>query len=175
MTHHKRRSEMTTATMQDGLNVKENNLNNKRLSRLQGVILKILATVHPDGYSRTDLAHIVAGAYGNRSLVERPLDALGVFIGMNKDPETREIGKAFSLKRPRVLAPKFSVSFSRSIKGLLQQDLVKHEWTPRGYGVFITGKGLSRIQNKKVRVNAKFWDAFLASSNKGEREKHDGN
>ena len=34
-------------TMQDSLNVKKNNLNNKRLSRLQGVILKILAVTHP--------------------------------------------------------------------------------------------------------------------------------
>jgi hypothetical protein len=162
-------------TTRDSLNVKENNINNKRLSRLQGVILKILAADYPYGYSKRDLCRFAAAAYGNKSEIERPLAALGVFIEMNKDPETKEIADAFSLKHRYLIAPKFSVSFSRSIKGLLHQDLVKYEWTARGYGVFITSKGLSRIQNKKVRVNAKFWDAFLASLNKGERNKHDGN
>lgn len=154
----------------DSLNVKKNNLNNKRLSRLQGVILKILAANYPYGYSKRALCRFAAGAYGNKSEIERPLAALGVFIEISKDPETKEIADAFSLKHRYLIVPKFSVSFSRSIKGLLQQDLVRHEWTARGYAVFITDKGLSRIQNKKVKVNAKFWNEFLAAINKDKEE-----
>ena len=48
--------------IQDSPNVKKNNINNKRLSRLQGVILKILTAIYPNGYSRR-LSQLVARGY----------------------------------------------------------------------------------------------------------------
>lgn len=149
-------------TTQGSLNVNTNNINNKRLSRLQGVILKILARIHPNGYRKRDLCHIAAAVYGNKRVIERPLEALEIFIGMKNDPEIREIGKAFSLNQPQVLAPEFSVSFSRSIKSLSHQGLIT-----RWGDVFITDKGLARIQDRKVKVHAKNWDAFLAYLSRG--------
>jgi len=150
--------------LQESLNVKKNNLNNKRLSRLQGVILKILAAIHPNGFSKKGLCRFVAQAYANKSVMHRPFEAFAVHYGLLR--EERGIGKALSLKRAHILNPKFSVSYSRSFKSLRQQGLIRLELSTIGVGVFITQEGLAKIQNRKVKVNAKFWDAFQASLKK---------
>jgi len=152
--------------MQGSLNVKKNNLNNKRISRLQAVILKILAAIHPAGFSKKGLCRFAAQAYANKSVIHRPFEAFAVHYGLLR--EEREIGKAFSLKQSHVLNPKFSVSYSRSFKSLRQQGLIRLELSKNGVGVFITQEGLAKIQNRKVKVNAKFWDAFQASLTKEE-------
>lgn len=62
------------------------------------------------------------------------------------------------------LNPRFSVSYSRSIRNLLAQGLVEYmPATNNRWAIFITDKGLAKIQNRKVKVNAKFWDVFQAS------------
>lgn len=151
-------------TIHDSINVNKNNINNKRLSRLQGVILKILAAIHPGGLSKKGLCKFAAQAYANKSVIHRPFEAFAVHYGLLR--EEREIGKAFSLKQAHILNPKFSVSYSRSFNSLRQQGLIRLELSTIGVGVFITQEGLAKIQDRKVKVNAKFWDAFQASLKK---------
>ena len=147
-------------------NVNKNNINNKRLSRLQGVILKILAKIHPRGASKRGLSRIVAGAYGKENIKLNPMAAMGIFMGTNPDPEIREFGDSLRAVKPETIEPKFSVSYCRSIRSLLEQGLVSY-MPAYAYGqkdswaLFITEKGLVKIQNRKVKVNAKFWDEFL--------------
>ena len=170
--------------MQDKLIVKENNLNNKRLSRLQGVILKILSAAYPTGYDKRMLSRLTAEGYGKGSIITRTQKEARMVEAM---PEMREMLQEMRSLTPRGarreltwLNPKFSVSYSRSIRSLLNKGFVAYLSATRsdgkqGWAIFITEKGLALATKKKVKINAKFWDDFQASLNKGERGKHNGN
>lgn len=163
--------------MQGSLNVKKNNLNNKRLSRLQGVILKILSAAYPTGYDKRMLSRLTAEGYGKGSIITRTQKEARMVEAM---PEMREMLQEMRSLTPRGarreltwLNPKFSVSYSRSIRNLLGQRLVAYLPATRtdgkeGWAVFITEKGLAITTKKKVKINAKFWDAFQASLKKEE-------
>lgn len=154
--------------MVENLNVNKNNLNNKRLSRLQGVILKALATSYPAGYPKRILPRIVAHLYGKGSIItvaHNEAELKQRSIGLERTlTEIQRLLSSFK-GHDEWIAPKFSVSYSRSIRALLNQGLVTYiSTTSRGvWALFITDKGLAKIQNRKVKVNAKFWDAFQAS------------
>lgn len=153
------------------LNVKENNINNKRLSRLQGVTLKILSVVYPHGYAKRQLARIVADGYGAGSILTagiqgrtpiREEDSPGEIVA-----KCRDMMKAVNATvggRDGWVSPKFSVAYSRSIRSLLNQGLVTYQGAPLNgkaiWAVFITEKGIELAKGRKVKINAKFWDAF---------------
>ena len=161
--------------IQESLNVKENNLNNKRLSRLQGVILKILTAVYPGGYSKRALSQLVARGYGKGSVIssddmlkkqlddatQRVQDDSNMLLGIEKLRSAHKKLVAIPLGHARdgYLAPKFSVSYSRSIRNLLEQGLIGCNY--RGI-LFATEKGCELAASKKVKVDARFWDAFQA-------------
>lgn len=191
---------MTTKieAMQSSPNVKKNNLNNKRLSRLQGVILKILSAAYPIGYDKRMLSRLAAEGYGKGSVItrddkyqkqlselarmkqeekENPL--LSGILPMVEELEStgkivREMmRKPLPGRRDAWLTPKFSVSYFRSIRNLLGQGLVAYLPATRtdgkeGWAVFITEKGLAMAAKKKVKMNAKFWDVFNQSLRKKE-------
>lgn len=183
--------------MQASLNVKKNNLNNKRLSRLQGVILKILSAAYPTGYDKRMLSRLTAEGYGRGSVItrddkyqkqlaelarmkekEKESPLLSGILPMLEELEStgktvREMMRKPLLgRRDAWLNPKFSVSYSRSIRSLLSKGFVAYLPATRrdgkdGWAIFITEKGLAMAAKRKVKINAKFWEAF----NKSLREK----
>jgi len=150
------------------LNVKENNINNKRLSRLQAIILKVLAYIEAaggyGGYKRP-LSRIVAGLYGNGSLIcaegrqiehiketDHPftiIDKLKTGVAIVQGQVT---GKTW-------ISPKFSVSFSRALRAVCHKGLVQ---TYIDEPILtITEKGKVEIKDRKVKVNAEYWEVFI--------------
>mgnify|MGYP001028236035 CR=1 FL=1 len=122
---------MPTVRSRNNLNVKKNNLNNKRLSRLQGVILKALATNHPHGVGKRGLSMLVAHLYGNSSVItweDRHRKRLAELAGMKQQEiekpslggtvpiieELESVGKIIGKLnlggKHEWLSPKFSVS-----------------------------------------------------------------
>jgi len=167
---------------QDTLNVKNGNLNIKRLSRLQAVILKVLATIHPSGYSKRYLPRVVAEAYGKGSIITLADKDAALEAAIKRNPDKEGMIRAlndmmfFTQRNIYIgekpdgligwvggwLSPKFSVSYSRSIRSLLKQGLIRYSpasMPPTGietWAIFITDRGIARIQNREVKVNAKF-------------------
>jgi hypothetical protein len=187
---------MVTVAAESNLNVKKNNLNNKRLSRLQGVILKTLANIYPAGYPKRNLSIIVAHLYGKGSIITRDdkyKKQLAEFEKMEQDllhspllasmlPFLKDIestgkmvrgivGRGIPGRRNEWLSPQFSVAYSRSMRNLLNQGFVRYSPTTNGrWCLFITDKGFSRIQGRKVKVHASNWEAFLTAINKQDKE-----
>ena len=157
--------------MIDNLNVNKTNLNIKRLSRLQGVILKVLATAYPGGFPKRGLSQIVGPLYSNQSCItwnEKKTQADKLFSMSDLKSQFKaleletQVTNAITLGRYIWLTPKFSVSYSRTIKSLLNQGLIADS----GGGIFITEKGLAKIEGKKVKVT-KAWDDFQAALREG--------
>lgn len=149
------------------LNVKEKIINNNRLSRLQGIILKVLAYVQVVGgygcYKRP-LCKTVAGLYGNSSLIyaggrelehiaegDHPFTIIDKLKSSVATVEGYVTGKAW-------ISPKFSVSFSRALRLVCHKGLVQ---TYEDEPIFtITEKGISEIRDRKVKVHAQSWELF---------------
>lgn len=149
------------------LNVKKQNLNNKRLSRLQVIILKVLSILQPYGISKRHLCRFVAEAYGKGAIITRSqkeAEMVGDMPEMGQMlEEMRRLTPAGARRELTWINPKFSVSFSRSIKSLLGQGLV--QWRPLtegGYGIFITEKGVDLCTKRKAKVKADFWDQLIS-------------
>lgn len=152
----------------NSLIVKKKNINNKRVSRLQSIILKVLAYAQGNGnygYYPRQLSRIVAGLYGKGSLIpadsrqtqhiktdDKPFTIIEKLKSSVATVEGQVTGKTW-------ISPKFSVSFSRALrtvchKGYFQTYIDEPILT-------ITDKGLSAITGRKVKVNAQFWDLFI--------------
>lgn len=152
------------------LNVNKSLINNKRLSRLQGVVLKVLATVYPDGYGKRVLPKIVGGLYGKDSLItaeelgrNQPVKEVSpVALINNARDSLRYFNFCFKGGRADWTNPKFSVSYFRSIRALLAQGLVTYQpMAHKEWGLFITERGLGKIEGRKVKVKADLWDDFI--------------
>jgi len=161
------------------LNVNKKRINNKRLSRLQGVILRVLAIIHPSGYPKRVLPKVVGGLYGKGSIItakekgkERPLPDDSPEVLWEKSRSMHQAIVANFGGRDDWTSPKFSVSYSRSILSLLKQGLVHYSYmidpaypTERKRGVFISEKGLAKIKDRKVKVKTTEWSLFIKAVN----------
>ena len=93
--------------------------------------------------------------------VEKLQDDSNMLLGIEKLRSAHKKLVAIPLGHARdgYLAPKFSVSYSRSIRNLLEQGLIACSY--EGV-VFATDKGRELAASKKVKIEARFWDAFQA-------------
>lgn len=150
--------------MSNCLNVKNGDINNKRLSQLQKTILKVLVDIYPSGYHRFGLIWQVARAYGQGSIEtvevreqKWPEKDRKLFEEQYKqDPEVAKSMAALRHKFHALeiaaspyedrISPKFSVSYHRSWRSLVAQGLIqrwrdKNEWGEWGTYVALTEKG----------------------------------
>lgn len=147
--------------MVENLNVNKNSINNKRLSRLQKIILEVLAEVYPDKcYHRRTLSHLVGRRYGNGSIDTLADKEARIEEVRKNNPDWADKMEAFLEmflmsqrnwhfeRKPdgtfdRVgewVNEKFAVSMSRSLSNLRAQGLIRGlalvSLTEKGYEVF---------------------------------------
>ncbi|HUW45608.1 MAG TPA: hypothetical protein VMW50_07400 [Dehalococcoidia bacterium] len=151
--------------MNNCLNVKNGEINNKRLSQLQKAILKVLVSIYPDGYNRVGLIWQVAKAYGPSSIetvemreqkwlehdhrlfeeqCKQDLEAAKAMTEIRHKFHALEI--AASPSYGDRISPKFSVAYHRSwrnlsAQGLIQRWRAKNEWGGWTIYVSLTQKG----------------------------------
>ena len=149
----------------ENLNVSTKMINNKRLSKLQRIILAVLAGAHPRGYRRRALSHLVGQKYGNDSLETIEGKRAKIAEVRKQDParaDKMEMFNEFFLLTSRRwhfdwqadgsfkqvgewVNAGFAVSLSRSLANLRNQHLITGQAL-----CFITDKGLELLSNKKA-------------------------